>query len=76
LEVRTKEMTPQDKFELLTPGFTGIVKLTADVSARLRVGQRGVVWLERGEETIAGHLLKTLRSSIPDSFTRQYNLAP
>ena len=80
LEVRAKDSgelrDPEDKFELVRPGFTGIVKLSADYSANLRAGQRGVVWLARGQESIAGHLWSQLKASIPESFARQFNLAP
>lgn len=80
LQVRSKSVgeaeSAEDKYELVKPAFTGIIELAADQSAQLCAGQRGVVWLARGQETIARHLLRLLRARIPDAFARQFNLAP
>jgi putative peptide zinc metalloprotease protein len=80
LEVRAREAgqsdDPTDQFELTSPGFTGIVRLPPTDSARLRVGQRGVVWLARGQETMGGYLLGFLRDQIPESFAHKFNLQP
>ncbi len=80
LEVRAKESTesdnPEDKYELIRPGFTGIVELPTEYGAHLHAGQRGVVWLARGSESIAEHLWSDLKASLPESFARQFNIAP
>ena len=80
LEVRARETrrfeNPADQFELISPGFTGIVKLPPVESSRLRVGQRGVVWLARGQETIGGYLHGLLRDQIPKVLVHQFNLQP
>ncbi len=81
LEVRPKRNRepdlPEDQFELLKPRFTGVVSLTGQESARLRVGQRGVAWLPRGQgSTIAAHLLAILRDAVPETLARQFNVRP
>jgi putative peptide zinc metalloprotease protein len=80
LEVRPKESTessdPEDKYELVRPGFMGFVKLPTEYSAQLRAGQRGAVWLARGNESIAGYLWGKLKDSIPHPLARRFDLAP
>ncbi len=80
LEVRVKESNASrdsdDKFELIRPAFVGIVDLPAATSAGLHAGQRGVVWLARGQDSIACHMWGRLKASIPESLSRQFSLAP
>ena len=56
-----------EKFELLAPHFSGVVQLTPSQSKTLRVGQRGVVWFGRNQETIGSYLKRKLRMSLPAS---------
>ena len=80
LQVRQKDSAdsegPEDKYELVTPAFTGIVDLAQEAGSELRAGQRGVVWLAGGRESIARHVGRLLRECIPETFARQFNLAP
>ena len=80
LEVRAKQTTDsrdaEDKYELVRPGFTGFVQLPIEDSGQLHAGQRGVVWLARGRQSIAAHLWHQLKASIPESVANRFNLAP
>ena len=80
LEVRVKEASqsrdPEDKYELVRPAFTGFVQLTPAVSVHLRAGQRGIVWLARGHESIGAYLWHKLTASIPEAVAQRFHLAP
>ena len=54
-------------FELLAPHFTGVVTLSPSVGRDLRVGQSGVVWFGRYQETVASVLQRQLRKFLPSS---------
>ena len=54
-------------FELLAPHFTGVVTLSPSTSRNLRVGQRGVVWFGRNQETVGSVLQRKLRKFMPSS---------
>ncbi len=54
-------------FELLAPHFTGVVTLSPTVARDLRVGQSGVVWFGRYQETVGSVLQRQLRKFLPSS---------
>ncbi len=49
-----------DRYEFLTPRFTGTVELSAAQSAGIRCGQLAVVSLPTYRETVAGHIYSLL----------------
>ncbi|NND99605.1 MAG: HlyD family efflux transporter periplasmic adaptor subunit [Pirellulaceae bacterium] len=68
LESRSVQSDSGDEsFELLTPHFTGVVTLPKSVSQDLRVGQRGVVWFGRYQESLGCVLQRKLRQTIPSN---------
>ncbi len=70
LESRSVESTKQGPaFELLAPHFTGVVALPPSISQKLRVGQSGVVWFGRHQETVGSVLRRKLLKFLPASLT-------
>ncbi len=70
LESRAKKTDDgqADGFELLTPHFTGAVRLDESQSRQVRVGQRGTVWFGRNQRTLGSYLSHQLRMSLPTQF--------